>query len=128
MAERAAKAGNSGAGDPKKLAGYVEEIEAAHDRLLKLRMDYMRDCKGPRADIKAILDTAKDNGIPKAALKAVVKARDLERKAEAQREDLGDLDLQSKYDAIRHALGDLADTPLGAAAMPVAKNGQHATA
>jgi hypothetical protein len=126
MAERAAKAGNSGLGDPEKLKGFVSEIEEAHERLLKLRMDYMTKCKVPRGDIKAILDAAKDAGVPKASLRAVVKSRELERKAVRQRDDLADLDLQAKYDAIRHALGDLADTPLGKAATPTKPAGLHA--
>lgn len=128
MAERAAKAGNSGHGDPEKLKGFVTEIEDANARLLTLRSEYMNKCKGPRSDIKAIYGAAKDAGVPRASLRAVVKARDLERRAERQRDDLGDLDLQAKYDAIRHALGDLADTPLGQAALPAAKSGMHASA
>jgi uncharacterized protein (UPF0335 family) len=89
-------------------------------------MDYMTKCKGPHGDIKSILDEAKKAGVPKASLRAVVKSRELERKAVKQRAELGDLDLQDKYDLIRHALGDLADTPLGQAATPPQPAGLHA--
>jgi hypothetical protein len=126
MAERAqqvAQAARPGSNfvEPEKIQGFVSEYEKCDARLLELRMDYMAKCKVVRGDQKLIADEAKDAGIPKKSFKAVLKSRELEKKAKRARDDLGDIDLQDKYDLIRHALGDLADTPLGQAAT----NGAH---
>jgi len=112
--------------DPEKTKSYVGRVENLHKDLQTERGKYMATCKAIREDIKVVFAEAKDEGFPNKSLKAVVKARELERKANAQRDDLGDLDLQDKFDMIRHALGDLADTPLGKAA--TVKNGMHASA
>jgi hypothetical protein len=126
MAERAqtvAEAAKPGTNfvEPDKIQSFVYEYENFDAKLLELRMDYMAKCKTIRADQKLIVDDAKDAGIPKQSFKAVLRARALEAKAKKARDDLGDIDLQDKYDLIRHALGDLADTPLGQAAT----NGAH---
>lgn len=95
---------------------YVARIERLHGDLRSQQGEYMRECRTIRADMKTIYDEAKAAGIPKKELKAVVKARDLERRAAGIREDL-EGDEQDTFDRIRLALGDLADTPLGQAAL-----------
>lgn len=102
--------------DPEKTKSFVERIENLHGDLDKERSAYMLACKGIRGDIKSVLDEAKDAGIPKKELKAVVKTRALAKKLEAIRDDL-EGEQQDTYDMIRHAIGDLADTPLGQAAL-----------
>lgn len=107
--------GNNGY-DPEKVRGYVERIEKIDGELESEKGSYMRTCQGLRGSQKDILEEAAEkDGIPRKELKAVLKARRLERKAEKVRAEL-ESEQQDTYDLIRHALGDLADTPLGAAA------------
>ena len=118
MAENAADVTNGPSSEDMK--EFVAGIEAEHKKLVDLKMSYMRECQVHRANIKGILDDAKDKGLDKKSVKAVVRSRALERKAKAAREDLADIVLQDEYDKIRRALGDLADTPLGQAASKAA--------
>jgi uncharacterized protein (UPF0335 family) len=111
-----AKAGRSNGYDPEVLKGIVGNIDKCFDRLDSLRGSYMHDCRDVRTDMAAYYDEAKDKGIPKKELKAVIKARILERKAEKVRDDLDDSESIDAFDMIRHALGDFADTDLGKAA------------
>jgi len=101
--------------DPDLVAGFVNRIETLHDDLLSEKSDYMHRAKAIRNDVTSVYDEAKDAGLAKKALKAVIKARDLEARAKAARDDLED-DLSDTFDNIRLALGDLADLPLGQAA------------
>jgi hypothetical protein len=101
--------------DQKQLEGYLTEIDAADDTLLDLRMKYMEKCKGPRADIAAVFETAKEAGIPDCAFRAVVRNHRLERKIASNTEKL-EADDRDSYDALLSALGDFVDLPLGAAA------------
>lgn len=104
--------------DPAKVRNYVERIEALKADVISIMMKAVGDCRPIHADIKQILQDAKDAaGIPKKALRAAVKARELEAKARQVRDDLEEAEDQHSYDLIRHALGDLADTPLGKAAL-----------
>lgn len=98
--------------DPEKVKHYVAAIEEQKEEIASIMGRAVNECKGPNKEIKDLLDEAKAGGIPKGALRAVIKARELERKAEKAREDL-EPDDQESYDQIRHALGDLADLPLG---------------
>lgn len=102
--------------------GFVERMESLHVDLDKLKSSYMLDCKDIRGSIKEVLQEAADAGISKKALKAVVKARELERKADVLRDEL-EPDQQDTYDNIRLALGDFSETELGAAALERAQQG-----
>lgn len=113
MAENAAK--TNGATDETMVA-IVEAIEKEHEALDALKMEHMRKCKVHRQSIASVLDDAKDKGLDKKSVKAVVRSRALERKSKRAREDLADIVLQDEYDKMRRALGDFADTPLGKAA------------
>ena len=95
---------------------YVERAERLHDQILKERAECMVACKALRADINEVLQEAEGAGIARRSLKAVLKARALEAKADAVREDL-EPEFRDSYDNIRVALGDFADTPLGQAAL-----------
>lgn len=118
--ETRARVGSNGF-DPQKVQGFVARIESLHADIASIMGKAMSDCKSVHEDIKIVYDEAKDEaGIPKKALKSVIKARDLERKADEVREDL-EPDTQETYDQIRFALGDLADTPLGQAALDFAE-------
>ena len=117
--------GKSGSFDPKKAKSYVERIEAIKAEIASEKGEFMAACKAKQEDIADILEEAKSNGVAKAPLKAVLRTRELERKLEAQREDLED-EQQDSYDAIRHAIGDLAELPLGQHALTRAAAGAAA--
>jgi uncharacterized protein (UPF0335 family) len=102
--------------DPDEVKSFVSRVENLYGDLDKEKSAYMLDCKQIRGAMKEVYDEAKEAGIPKKELKAVIKARALERKAEAARDDL-EAESQDTFDMIRHALGDLADLPLGQAAL-----------
>lgn len=99
-----------------EMASYINRLEELDDELMREKMAYMERARRIQENKKQVLDEAKDAGLSKKAVKAVVKVRDLERKAEAAREDLEDDDA-AVFDDIREALGDFADSPLGAAAV-----------
>lgn len=103
--------------DPTVVASYTERIERLLDDLASEKGSYMERCKSIRQDIAFVVQEAKDqSGIPKKEFKAVIKTRELEEKLERIREDLEGVE-QETFDQIRHALGDLADLPLGGAAL-----------
>lgn len=102
--------------DPVRTKECVARIEEIATRKEAAHMEYMRECSVFAEDTKAVYEEAKTAwGIPKRALKTVIKVRATERKLEALRDDLEPND-QESFDQIRHALGDLADTPLGRSA------------
>jgi len=101
--------------NPDRTRECVTRIEALHQKKERAHMAYMAECAVIAEDVKVIVDEAKAAwGIPKRALKTVIKVRAGERKLAKLREDL-EADDQESFDQIRHALGDLADTPLGRA-------------
>lgn len=106
--------GHNGLNDLGK--GYVQRIEVIQTAIEFEQAKAKEEIAPLRSDIKDILEEAKSNGITKKAIKAVVKARALARKADRAREDL-DIADRDTFDNIRHALGDLAELPLGQAAL-----------
>jgi len=83
----------------KQLAGYVSEIERWEGEKATIQ-----------ADIGLIFNAAKDAGFDTKAMRAVIKDR---KKSRAERDAF-----EAICDAYKLALGMLADTPLGMAAMP----------
>lgn len=109
--------------DPEKVRSFVWRIESLKDDIASIMERAMQECKQVHSDIRLVYDEAKDEaGIPRNALKSVIKARGHERKADKVRGDLED-DVQEIHDQIRLALGDFADTPLGQAALDDLKVG-----
>jgi hypothetical protein len=104
-------------GDNSVEQRWVREIEKHHGTLDSLKGSYMNECKQVREMIADCYARAKDAGLPKRALKAVIKTRELQRKIDDMRADLCEDGLDEDYDRIRERLGDLADTPLGANAL-----------
>ncbi|WP_010683129.1 DUF2312 domain-containing protein [Methylobacterium mesophilicum] len=103
--------------DPKRTKECVDRIEALAAKKTALHMTYMAECAVINEDIGDVYEEAKTAWhIPKKALRTVIKARATERKLEDMRNDLDLVDRES-FDQIRHALGGLADTPLGDAAL-----------
>lgn len=115
-----------GNGFDKDMAqSFVDRMMDRHGQLATLASEHMLKCKDVRADMKEILDEAKDAGIAKKALKGVVAKLLLEAKIEDIREDL-EGDDQDAYDKLEQSLGMLSDTPLGGAALAKAGNGAGA--
>jgi uncharacterized protein (UPF0335 family) len=105
--ETEARPGRNGF-DPKDVQKFVGSIMGCLAHIGELHASIAGDVASLRADIKDSYEKAKDAGIPIKALKAAVKVKRIEA---AMEQDVAD-----DYDQIRHALGDLADTPLGRAA------------
>lgn len=116
--EAAAKPGHNGF-DPDVLKSFVDRIDNLDEEIASAKGAYMKRARELRDDKNGIFDEAKDKGIPKKELKAVLKARNFQRKAEAAREDL-EGESQDTFDLIAHALGEFVDTPLGQAAAQAA--------
>ena len=108
---------SAGNGYPKSVVqGFVKEIEALDAEKQDLHMKNMQKCAKLNEQKGEIYDAAKEKGIPRKALRAVIKVRATEAKAEKMRDDLEE-DEQDQFDLLRLALGDLEDTDLGKAAM-----------
>lgn len=101
---------------PSEMASYVDEYEKMEKEKLDRKMAYMAECAKISGRQKSLVDDAKGAGLNGKVLRATVKQRALERKAEAVFDDLEDDDAELLRD-IREALGDYADLPLGAAAV-----------
>lgn len=110
------KVGHNGF-DPAVLNSLVERIENIEADGETDKGEYMQRCKARKEDIADIIEEGKARGIPPKPFKKALSARKLNKKIEALRADLADMVDQESYDQIRHALGDLADLPLGEAAL-----------
>lgn len=104
------------------LAQFAGDIQRHLDDLDTLKGEYMQRCKSVREIIRDTYDRAGDSGLSKKALRARFNALALEKKLEAIRDDLEEDGLAEDYDTIRLALGDIADLPLGQAALKDAPN------
>lgn len=106
--------------DRALLEQFLTEIDDTDERLASLKGEYMASCKGPRGDIRAVFDQAKDAGIPVRAFKTLVKNRRLDRKIANNTARL-EADDASEYEKLVTDLGDFVDLPLGQAALRRAK-------
>lgn len=103
--------------DAKKLTGYCEEIEGQQAKIDAIMQEAKDKCAPMREEITAIKKAANENdGIPRREFNAVLQVRKLDRKSEQVRETLSE-EQQDEFDQMCLALGMLADTPLGQAAM-----------
>ncbi|MBX3490874.1 hypothetical protein [Parvibaculum sp.] len=103
--------------DKKKLEGYVSECEEAQteiDEIMQAAKDKCAPLREQIADIKKAAN--EDDGIPRKEFNAVLQERRLRRKADGVRDKLS-AEQQDQFDLMKQALGMLADTPLGQAAM-----------
>jgi uncharacterized protein (UPF0335 family) len=104
-------------GYPKgKVQDLVKRIENVEDEIASAKGIFMRKCAKLREDQKDIYEEAKGAGIPRKALRKVVKVRKLESDAEAVRDEL-ETEEQDQFDLLRHALGDLDDDKVKEAAL-----------
>lgn len=102
--------------DPEQLERYLDEIDKADDQLLSLKSEHMQKCKGPRGRIRETMKSAKEAGLNMSALRTIVAEHRSKRKIEEKIAAL-EADDQADYEAMREALGGLADMPLGEAAL-----------
>lgn len=102
--EQTARAGHNSV-DPKKIEMFVSRIERLMDEKKAAVEEF-------NADIKEAKEEAKGEGVNVAALNHVLRERKLERKFLELEHDTKDF-----VERIRHAIGDLANTPLGQAAI-----------
>ena len=99
--------------DEAIVEGIVARLEGFVDELATERGEYMNRCRQIRGDIKDAVQAAKDeHGIPKKALRTVIKRRALLAKVEDLETEL-EADDQTAFRQLRVALGDFADLPLG---------------
>jgi hypothetical protein len=106
--------------DREILEHLLTDIDDADERLASLKGEYMMKCKGPRGDIAAAFEAAKDAGVPVRAFKVLVKNRRLNKTIEKNVAKL-EADDADSYDRILADLGDFVDLPLGRAALDRAK-------
>jgi uncharacterized protein (UPF0335 family) len=102
-----------------KAKPFLERIESINGDLESEKAAYMNKAKALREDIKTVVDEAKEEGVPKKALKGLVKYRQLER----QQSKIGsgmDIADQGTFESLVAALGQLDGTPLGDAAKDAA--------
>ena len=119
--EQPATIGHNGSMPPADvLLDFTHRVENLYDELASEKGEYMNRARQIRESIARVLIEAKDAGIPKKEFKTVIKARQLENRLEHLRDDLEPDEVET-YDAIRLALGDLSDLPLGQAALAKAE-------
>ncbi|PZU95497.1 MAG: hypothetical protein DI527_00375 [Chelatococcus sp.] len=94
----------------------TERLSEIDGEIASAKGTFMAFCKKKAGDRKDILTEAKARGVNTRALKVEIKAGKLEAKAASLRDDL-DPDDQHDAEAIRKAIGEFADTPLGGAAV-----------
>ena len=98
---------------------HFEAFEAVDARLLAEKMAYMSRCREMREEQKRIKKMVKAEGFSVIAFAAQLKKRGLLSKIEDLEAELEDDDHES-FEQMQAALGGLADTPLGQAAVKAA--------
>lgn len=113
-----AKPGRVGGVDPDKVKAFANRLESLHDEL--------EETSGVlRKDIKDVYDEAREAGIQPKLLRMVFKSQRDAAKLAAKVEKL-DGDEKAELEAIKLALGDFGDTPLGEAAQASASQASAA--
>lgn len=119
MAKNVRESQPSNAFDPELLRRFDKEITRHEDEIASKLGEFRAYKKDRDGMIAQVLDRAKDHGIPKDLFKKLRKERKHRRNADAIRAGL-DGEEGETYDMLKDALGGLADTPLGQAAMAAA--------
>lgn len=102
--------------DTEVLKRFVGEIERHHDQIASYKGEHAQRVKSVQEMISDIYDRAKDAGVGKKQLKAVIKERGLLKRIDAIRDDMEDEQAET-FDQIKFALGMLSDLPLGEATL-----------
>ena len=101
--------------DGKKLKGFLDRFRACQREIDTIMSAAQDECAPHRDDMAAIKKEAAEAGFSKTEFATVLRKMRLEDKLNAVAAKL-DEDQQNTYEMMLHALGQLADTPLGAAA------------
>lgn len=115
-------AANSMEGKAEKFLKRIETLLAEGE---SAKGTYMSECKARREDLKVVYDEANDAGVPKKALKGIVKRRAMQKKMEAI-DDGFDIDEASAYSTLCEALGELGKAAATAAGHPPANGNGRA--
>lgn len=102
--------------DGNKINAILGRVENLEEEIASIMGAAMAECKAKREDIKEIYLEAKDAGIPMKPLKAEAKLRKLDRDKAKVVSGLSEDD-QETLEQFQMALGPLASTPLGEAAI-----------
>ena len=94
---------------------FLQRIENLMSEGESAKGEYMNECKQRREEIKDVLTEAADAGVPKKALRGLVKYRELEKRQQEIADGLEEQE-QADYESLIAALG-----PLGQAAADKAK-------
>ena len=105
--------------DPEMTREFVDSIEENQAEIDGIMQAAKDKCAPIRETIAGIKKDAADKGLPRLELNKVLQKRRLLRKADQIRELLS-AEQQDNLDQLEQALGMLAETPLGAAAMQAA--------
>lgn len=97
----------------KRLVADHEDLQAQIDEIMSEAQNKCAPLREEQADVKK---EAHEAGIPRQEFNSVLRERRLLAKADGVRAGL-DADKQDNFDRIKHALGMLADLPLGQAAL-----------
>ena len=106
--------------DNAELKGYLDRIDEQDDVLASLRGTYMNECKSPHESIREVLTEAREAGVNMKAFRVLLKGHRNDRKQLARIAELESEDADAHAEMVE-ALGEFADTPLGAAAVESAK-------
>lgn len=107
-------------------ASFVDKFEELEKEIREEKAASAGRIAGIKKRQSALLDDAKSQGVEKKIVRAAVKLRALQRQLDTAVEDLEADDKAFVID-IRKALGDFADTPLGAAAAAAEDSEQDET-
>lgn len=110
--DEAAKAANSKGGQLRQLLDRIANVQKEIDGVMDAAKG---ECSPLREDIAAIKKEANEKGFSRKEFNALVRKDRLERQIKAIPSQL-DADQQDRYEDMLHALGELAETPLGQAA------------
>lgn len=112
---------------PEEAGSFVDKFEEFEAEIASERGKFAAKCKAIREKQRELLEDAKSQGVGKGLVKAIAKARELEAKAAAIRDEMEEDDKVFFLD-IRRALGDdYSSLPLGAAAVAREEGGQDPT-
>lgn len=98
--------------DQDLVRSIVDQIEMNLDKLAQERSTYMNACKPFHGANRDLYDKAKEAGITRSSMRAMIKERQLQKKIAKNRDEL-EVDDRAQMDAMREALGPFADTELG---------------
>jgi uncharacterized protein (UPF0335 family) len=97
-----------------KLRGYLDRIAEVQAEIDKIMENAKAACSPLREDIDEIRKEANEAGFARKELNTLIRKERLERKLERVAENL-DEEQKERYEDMLHALGALADLPLGEA-------------